>query len=109
MTYKYIFQVTVRPGKDAEFIKHWRGGSVPLQKCPGALGTRLHKKRGQKRVYIAIAEWTSKEARLKALESVEDPTNPLFAEYAKWKSNEEFGKVRRIAEVDQVADVVLVN
>ena len=45
MAYKYIFRVKVRPGEDAEFIRHWHGGSIPIQKNPGALGTRLHKVR----------------------------------------------------------------
>lgn len=107
MAYKYIFRVNVRPGEDAEFIRHWHGGSIPIQMNPGALGTRLHKVRSEEHVYIAIAEWESKEARSAAFTTLEDPMNPLYEEYKKWKENEDFGEVTLIAEVDEVSNVVL--
>lgn len=102
MSFKYIFQIKVRPGEDAEFIRHWHNGSVPIQKSPGALGTRLHKKLGEDGVYIAIAEWASKEARAAAFASLDDPNNPLAEEHSKWKENEDFGEVTLLAEVEEI-------
>lgn len=107
MSYKYIFEIRVRPGEDAEFIHHWHNGSIPIQKNLGALGTRLHKKRGEEGVYIAIAEWASKEARSAAFANLDDPTNPLSKEYSRWKENEDFGEVTLIAEVDEIDSVFL--
>ena len=107
MAYKYIFRVDVRHGEDAEFIRHWHGGSIPIQKSRGAMGTRLRKVRGEEHVYIAIAEWESKDARSAAFIALEDHGNPLHEEYKKWKENEEFGEVTLIAEVDEVNSVVL--
>jgi quinol monooxygenase YgiN len=102
MSYKYIFQVEVRPGEDRAFIQSWHNGSIPIQQSPGALGTRLHKKRGEEHVYIAIAEWESREARQAAMEKLHTPGDTLGDEMRRWGRNEDFGTVRLLAEVDEI-------
>jgi quinol monooxygenase YgiN len=102
MSYKYIFQVDVRPGEDQAFIQSWHNGSIPIQQSPGALGTRLHKKRGEEHVYIAIAEWESREARQAAMEKLHTPGDTLGDEMRRWGRNEDFGKVTVLAEVDEI-------
>lgn len=106
MVYRYIFQVNVRPGEERAFELSWHNGSIPIQKMPGARGTRLHKKEGMKSIYIAIAEWDSKEARHAAMSALADPTHVLGNEMRKWGSNEDFGKVTLIAEIDEIFHIV---
>ena len=105
MSYKYIFQVKVRAGEDAAFIESWHNGSIPIQKSLGAMGTRLHKKRGDEHTYVAIAEWESREARQAAFAELDKPGNPLGQEMEKWGHNEDFGEVTLIAEVDEIDKV----
>ena len=105
MPYRYIFQVEVRPGEEENFRESWHSGSMPIQKCLGARGTRLHLKRGAERTFIAIAEWESKEARDAAFAKLDNPDNPLGKDMRRWGENEDFGTVTLIAEVDEI-DVV---
>jgi heme-degrading monooxygenase HmoA len=105
MTFRYIFQVKVTPGKEESFEKAWHNGSVPIQQCPGAQGTRLHKKLGTKNLYIAIAEWESVTARTAAFATLDQPGNPLGEEMRHWGHNSVFGEVTLIAEIDEIDSV----
>ena len=53
---KFIFEVHIKPGHTAEqYADAWVRVSEILQRAPGALGTRLHRKIGDPGVLLAIA------------------------------------------------------
>ncbi len=61
---KFIFEVKVKPGYSVEeYAANWVRASEIIQRTPGALGTRLYRKIGEPDTLLAIASWTSKEAR----------------------------------------------
>ena len=106
MSYKYIFEIKVRPGEEKEFIKHWHNGSAPIQQCAGALGTRLYKKQEESNTYIAIAEWESKNARKAAFTELNKKDNIRGQEMRKWGNNEDFGEVTIIGGFDEIDNVL---
>lgn len=60
----YVFEVRVKPGCRAEdYADAWVRASEIIQRAPGARGTRLHRKIDDPDVLLAIATWSSKEAR----------------------------------------------
>ncbi len=60
----YVFEVRVKPGGRAEdYADAWVRASEIIQRAPGARGTRLHRKIDDPGVLLAIATWSSKEAR----------------------------------------------
>ena len=60
----YVFEVRIRPGNTAEqYAAAWERASEIIQRSPGALGTRLHRKIGDDQTLLAIASWTSKQQR----------------------------------------------
>jgi heme-degrading monooxygenase HmoA len=60
----YIFEVHIGPGYTPEqYADAWVRASTLIQRAPGALGTRLHRKIGEPDVLLAIASWESKAAR----------------------------------------------
>ena len=106
MSFRYVFQINVRPGEDEAFIEHWREGSKPIQEYDGARGTRLHKKRGQEHVYIAIAEWESLEKRRTAMAEINAGETERAKRVKDWGNNEDFGEVTLLGEIDEI-DTVL--
>ncbi|HEX2493595.1 MAG TPA: antibiotic biosynthesis monooxygenase [Steroidobacter sp.] len=61
---KFLFEVRIKPGYVAEqYADAWVRASEIIQRSCGARGTRLHRKIGDPTVLLAIAEWSSKEAR----------------------------------------------
>ena len=69
----YIFQVRLKPGYSAqEYAQAWIRASGHIQKAPGAMGTRLHRKIGDPNTLLAIATWESREAR-DAMEAKQPP------------------------------------
>ncbi len=60
----FVFEVDVQPGHTAEaYAAAWLRASRLIQKAPGALGTRLHRKIGDPTRLLAIASWETKAAR----------------------------------------------
>jgi len=60
----FVFEVHVKPGSCAEdYADAWVRASEIIQRAPGARGTRLHRRIGKPDVLLAIASWSSKEAR----------------------------------------------
>ena len=60
----FIFEVHMQPGYPPErYAEAWVRASKLIQRAPGALGTRLHRKIGEPNVLLAIATWDSKAAR----------------------------------------------
>ncbi len=60
----FIFEVHLKPGYSAEqYADAWLRASEIIQRSPGALGTRLHRKIGEPGVLLAIATWESKAVR----------------------------------------------
>lgn len=54
----------MKPGYTVEeYAEGWVAASKLIQRAPGALGTRLHRKIGTDNVVLAIATWDSKSAR----------------------------------------------
>ncbi|UQG54954.1 MULTISPECIES: antibiotic biosynthesis monooxygenase [unclassified Marinobacter] len=61
---KYIFEVQIREGYTAEdYADAWVRASELIQRAPGARGTELHRKIGDRDTLIAIAHWDSKASR----------------------------------------------
>ena len=61
---RFIFEVKVIPPYTVEeYAANWVRASEIIQRTPGALGTRLHRKIGAPDTLLAIAHWSSKEAR----------------------------------------------
>lgn len=60
----FIFEVHLKPGYRAEqYADAWLRASEIIQRSPGAMGTRLHRKIGDPTVLLAIATWESKAVR----------------------------------------------
>jgi len=55
-----IYEFKVKAGKEEEFEKSWAAVTDAIAKHRGGLGSRLHKTE-QKRVYVAYAQWPSRE------------------------------------------------
>lgn len=106
MSFKFLFEVNVANGQDEEFIEHWTKGSIPIQELPGAMGTRLHKKRGEEHAYIAIAEWESYEARQAAMQAINGLDAERTERVHQWRDNEAFGTVTIIGEIDEISIVL---
>jgi quinol monooxygenase YgiN len=61
---KFIFRVRIKPGHTPEeYAAAWVRASEIIQRAPGALGTRLHRRIGVDNELIAIASWESKAQR----------------------------------------------
>ncbi|WP_226644038.1 antibiotic biosynthesis monooxygenase family protein [Microbulbifer variabilis] len=61
---KYIFEVLIKEGFSAEeYADAWVRASQLIQRAPGAMGTELLQKIGDKNTLIAIATWHSKIER----------------------------------------------
>lgn len=55
---KFIFEVRMKPGYTVdEYAEAWIRASEVIQRTPGALGTRLHRKIGEPDTLLAIASW----------------------------------------------------
>jgi quinol monooxygenase YgiN len=60
----FIFEVHIKPGYSAQqYAQAWLQASEIIQRSPGAMGTRLHRKIGHPDVLLAIATWESKAMR----------------------------------------------
>lgn len=103
MPYRFVFQVRLRPGEEKPFVEAWQNSSLAIQHMPGARGTRLHRKLGEERVYVAIAEWESKEARDQAFEKLRNPDNLYGNEMRRWPRDQDFGEWTLIGELEEVA------
>lgn len=80
---KFIFEVHIKPGHTAEqYAEVWVRVSEILQKAPGALGTRLHRKIGDPNVLLAIASWDSKASRDAMEQQRNDSVRTLLQEAA---------------------------
>lgn len=60
----FIFEVHLKPGYTAQqYANAWLQASQIIQRAPGAMGTRLHRKIGDPDTLLAIATWQSKALR----------------------------------------------
>ena len=59
-----IYRWKFKPGMEAQFREGWRRGTVDIRDHQGGLGSRLH--RAEDDVFIAYAQWPSREAWEKA-------------------------------------------
>lgn len=91
----FVFEVHVRPGSRAEYYADaWVRASDIIQRAPGARGTRLHRKIGDPDVLLAIATWSSKEARDAMEGNRPETVKRIIAEQA------EFVDVRIVGEFE---------
>lgn len=102
MTYRYVREIRVDADREEEFIEAWYYSSLAIQCMPGARGTRLHRKRGEDGVFIAIAEWESKDARDAAFEELHKPDNPHGIEMRRWPDDRDFGEVTILGRLDEI-------
>ena len=98
----FVFEVHVKPGYEAEaYADAWVRASEIIQRAPGALGTRLHRKIGEPDKLLAIASWESKTSR-DAMEA--NPSTDVLEIIA---SQAEFIDVRVVGEFEDPDWVVL--
>ena len=81
----FIFEVHVRPGYSAEqYAEAWVRASRLIQQASGARGTRLHRKIGDPTKLLAIATWSSKEARDTMEADLDNEVRAIIAEQAQF-------------------------
>lgn len=102
MSFRFVFEIAVRPGEDESFIEHWHEGSRAIQEYPGAQGTRLHKKCGEAHSFVAIAEWESWQARQAAMEDIERGESERAQRVKVWGQNEDYGAVAVLGELNEI-------
>ncbi len=98
----FVFEVRIGPGYTAEqYAEAWVRASEIIQRAPGALGTRLHRKIGSADVLLAIASWESKSQR-DALEGADwcESARQIIASQA------EFVDVRVVGEFEDAEWIV---
>ena len=97
----FIFEIRIKPGYTAEqYADAWVRASEIIQRAPGALGTRLHRKLDDPDALIAIASWESKEQRDAMEAGPGDSVREIIA------SQEPFVDIRVIGEFDEPEWVV---
>jgi hypothetical protein len=102
--FRFIFGVRFRSEEAlAAFIPHWEATSRIIQQEPGACGTKLHRLQGELAV-LAIAEWTSKEARDNAFIAIE---KKYHSAHPVRQSNSQFGDVFIVGNADEICTVML--
>lgn len=96
--YRYIWKIKLDdPSREDEFVQHWKDGSSILQQFPGALGTHMHKVRGEENSFFAVAEWESQEARDEMQKEVEIGKTKRAIRWRKMPNNEDFGEIINFA------------
>ena len=91
----FIFEIRIKPGYTAEqYADAWVRASEIIQRAPGALGTRLHRKMDDANVLLAIASWESKEQRDAMEASPGEDVREIIT------SQEPFVDIRVIGEFD---------
>jgi heme-degrading monooxygenase HmoA len=96
--YRYIWKIKLdNPDREDEFIQHWKDGSTILQQFPGALGTHMHKVRGEEHSFFAVAEWESKDARDAMQKEIETSSTDRARQWQKMPNNEDFGEIINFA------------
>ncbi len=92
--YRYIWKIVLNADvTEQELVGHWRDSSTVLQEYAGALGTHLHKTRGEENSYFAVAEWESQAVRDAAMEDVHAGVSERSKRWLKFAKNDEFGLV----------------
>ena len=98
----FVFEVHVRPGYEAEsYADAWVRASEIIQRAPGALGTRLHRKIGEPDKLLAIANWASKRDRDAMEATPSEQVREIIASQAP------FVDIRVIGEFDDPDWIVL--
>ncbi len=91
----YVFEVHVKPGHTAEqYADAWVRASKIIQRAPGALGTRLHRKLNDPASLLAIATWESKSQRDAMEAKAADTVKAIIASQAP------FVDIRVVGEFD---------
>ena len=97
----FLFEIHVKPGYSAEqYADAWVRASEIIQRAPGALGTRLHRKLDDPNVLLAIASWESKEQRDAMEASPGESVREIIASQAP------FVDIRVVGEFDEPEWVV---
>lgn len=92
--YRYIWKIKLdNPDSEDEFIQHWKDGSTILQQFPGALGTHMHRVRGEEHSFFAVAEWESQKARDAMQKEVEEGKTERARIWRAMPNNEDFGHI----------------
>lgn len=90
--YRFVWKIKLNePDKEKEFIDHWREGSKIIQEYPGALGTHLHRVRGELGSFFAVAEWESQAARDFMQTDINSGKSERSKRWQKLPTNESFG------------------
>ncbi|MDP3784778.1 MAG: antibiotic biosynthesis monooxygenase [bacterium] len=106
--FKYIFEIKIKKRySPKEYIKAWRRGSLVIQKSPGALGTKLYRKIGEKGKLLAIASWTSKKARdaaMRKLKKLEAKKQIILHKHKNYANIKVLGAFEEISKVNPKND-----
>jgi quinol monooxygenase YgiN len=92
--YRYIWKIELNNSTTEEvFIKHWRDGSKILQEYDGALGTHIHRVRGEEGSFFLMADWESQAARDAMDEDVNKGSSDRAKRWQKLPRNNSFGEI----------------
>lgn len=92
--YRYIWKIKLKDGvAEQDFMNHWQESSTVLQEYEGALGTHLHKVRGEEQSYFAVAEWESQAARDAMQADAEAGQSDRAKRWQKFMKNYQFGAI----------------
>ena len=68
--YRVVFKHRPKENQTKAYVTQWKKGSDIIQQQKGARGTKLFRKIDEPEYLYAMAEWESKDARNKAIESI---------------------------------------
>lgn len=92
--YRYVWKITLNdPTNEQAFIDHWKEGSAILQEYPGALGTHIHRVRGEAGSFFLVAEWESQALRDAMQADIDAGESERAKRWQKQPTNESFGEI----------------
>ena len=104
MTYHFVFEARIKPDcTEEQYVDAWRSGSAIIQRQPGALGTRLHRRASG--VLVAMATWESKTALDAAVEALSLASESLDNSASSLRHHLQFAVVRPLFDLEEVAAV----
>lgn len=59
--FSVIYEFNVIPGKENDFKRLWHDITLEVKEHDNGLGSRLHKMIGKENLWIAYAQWPSRE------------------------------------------------
>ena len=67
-----VYEFEVTPNSENEFKKIWHDLTLIIKETRGGLGSRLHKDKSKRNIWIAYAQWPNETAWKKPAPHIED-------------------------------------